>query len=159
VFYHLRNIAKLSSIVSRSELEIIIHAFISSRLDYCNSLFTCLSKTSMDRLQVVQNAAAKLLTKSSKRSHVSPLLISLHWLPIKFRIQFKILDIGFNFQSLHGQTPTYTVELLQPYTPGRSLSDHLTRVCWSFLIQDLKLKVTEPLRSRLRHFGTLSHQA
>ncbi|KAF7667103.1 hypothetical protein LDENG_00076410 [Lucifuga dentata] len=41
--------------------------------------------------------------------------------------------------------------------PG--LSDHLTRVCWSFLVQDLKLKVTEPLRLQLRHFGTLSHQA
>ncbi|KAF7641275.1 hypothetical protein LDENG_00286490, partial [Lucifuga dentata] len=79
--FHLRNIAKLSSIVSRLELEIIIHAFISLHLVYCNSLFTCLSKTSMDRLQAVQNAAAKLLTKSSKWSHVTPLLISLHWLP------------------------------------------------------------------------------
>ncbi|KAF7643493.1 hypothetical protein LDENG_00238270 [Lucifuga dentata] len=49
----------------------VIHAFISSRLDYCNSLFTCLSKTSLNRLQTVQNAAARLLTKA-KRSHQAP---------------------------------------------------------------------------------------
>uniref|UniRef100_A0A8C6P1U2 Reverse transcriptase domain-containing protein n=1 Tax=Nothobranchius furzeri TaxID=105023 RepID=A0A8C6P1U2_NOTFU len=55
-FFHLRNIAKLSPILSRSELETVIHTFISSRLDYCNSLFTCLSRTSLNRLQVVQNA-------------------------------------------------------------------------------------------------------
>ncbi len=76
-FFQLRNIAKLRSIVSRQEMEMLVHAFISSGLDYCNSLFTCLSKKFLDRLQVVQNAAAKLFTWSSKRSHVTPILISL----------------------------------------------------------------------------------
>ncbi|KAF7650001.1 hypothetical protein LDENG_00132340 [Lucifuga dentata] len=92
-FYHLRNIAKLSSIISWSKLEIIIchHSFLSFRLDCSNSVFTCCRKTSLDHLQAVQNAAPKLLTKSSKWSHVTPLLISLHWLPVKFRVQFKIL--------------------------------------------------------------------
>ena len=61
-FFHLRNIAKLWSVVSRNEMEMLIHAFISSRLDYCNSLFTCLNKSSIQRLQTVQNAAARLLT-------------------------------------------------------------------------------------------------
>ncbi|KAF7642434.1 hypothetical protein LDENG_00258020, partial [Lucifuga dentata] len=46
-FFHLRNMAKLRSVVSQAEMEIIIHAFISSHLDYCNSLFTCLNKTSL----------------------------------------------------------------------------------------------------------------
>ena len=81
-FFQLGNTAKLRTIVSQVEMEMLIHAFISSRLDYCNSLFTCLSKTSLDRLQVVQNAAAKLLTRFSKRSHVTPILIALHWLSI-----------------------------------------------------------------------------
>uniref|UniRef100_A0A0E9XEA4 Uncharacterized protein n=1 Tax=Anguilla anguilla TaxID=7936 RepID=A0A0E9XEA4_ANGAN len=97
----------------------IIHAFISSHLDYCNSLFTCLSKTSLHRLQLVQNAAAKLLTRSPKRSHVMPILKSLHWLPIKFRIHFKILVIVY--RALHGQAPVYIKELLQPYKPSRNL--------------------------------------
>uniref|UniRef100_A0A3P9LSI1 Reverse transcriptase domain-containing protein n=1 Tax=Oryzias latipes TaxID=8090 RepID=A0A3P9LSI1_ORYLA len=90
-FYHLKNIAKLSHILSRSEMEMLIHAFISTRLDYCNSIFTCLNEKSLERLQVVQNAAARLLTKSSKYSHVTPLLNQLHWLPIRYRVHFKIL--------------------------------------------------------------------
>uniref|UniRef100_A0A669BKN7 Reverse transcriptase domain-containing protein n=1 Tax=Oreochromis niloticus TaxID=8128 RepID=A0A669BKN7_ORENI len=115
-FYHLRN---MSHIVSHTELEIVIHAFISSRLDYCNSLFTCLNKNSLKRLQIVQNAAARLLTKRSKYSHVTPLLIQLHWLPVEFRVHFKILVL--TFKALQGQAPAYIIELLQPHVPSRSL--------------------------------------
>ncbi len=118
-FYQLRNIAKLRPVVSTAEMEMIIHAFISSRLDYCNSLFTCLSNSSLKRLQVVQNAAAKLLTKSSKRSHVTPTLISLHWLPVKFRIHFKILIMVF--RALHGESPVYIKGMLKPYNSIRNL--------------------------------------
>ncbi|KAF7666373.1 hypothetical protein LDENG_00109420, partial [Lucifuga dentata] len=69
--------------------------------------------------EAVQNAAAKLLTRSFKWSHVTPLLISLHWLPIKFRVQFKVLV--FTFRALHGQTPSYIDELLQPHVTSRTL--------------------------------------
>ncbi|KAF7654611.1 hypothetical protein LDENG_00067310 [Lucifuga dentata] len=79
----------------------VIHAFISSRLDYCNSLFTCLIKTSSNWLQTVQNAAAGLLTKANRRSHITPILCGLHWLPINFRVHFKILVL--TFRALHGQ--------------------------------------------------------
>uniref|UniRef100_A0A8C6Q7R0 Reverse transcriptase domain-containing protein n=1 Tax=Nothobranchius furzeri TaxID=105023 RepID=A0A8C6Q7R0_NOTFU len=103
-FFHLRNIAKLSPILSRSELETVIHTFISSRLDYCNSLFTCLSKTSLNRVQVVQNACTRLLTKSSKHTHITPLLLQLHWLPVNFRVHFKILVLVY--RALHGQAPS-----------------------------------------------------
>jgi len=77
-FFHLRNIAKLRSLVSKAELEMIIHAFISSRLDYCNRLFIGFNKKDLDRLQTVQNAAAQLLTCTKKRVHISPILASLH---------------------------------------------------------------------------------
>uniref|UniRef100_A0A8C6NNP0 Reverse transcriptase domain-containing protein n=1 Tax=Nothobranchius furzeri TaxID=105023 RepID=A0A8C6NNP0_NOTFU len=117
-FFHLRNIAKLSPILSRSELETVIHTFISSRLNYCNSLFTCLSRTSLNRLQVVQNACARLLTKSSKHTHITPLL-QLHWLPVNFRVHFNILVLVY--RALHGQAPSYIGDLLSPYTPSRSL--------------------------------------
>ena len=119
-FFQLRNIAKLRPIVSQTEMEMLIHTFISSCLDYCNFLFTCLSRTSLDRLQVVHNAAAKLLTRSSKRSHVTPIVIALHWLPIKFRIQFKVLEI--TYRALNGQAPAYIRDLLQPCVTSRSLS-------------------------------------
>uniref|UniRef100_A0A672G6V9 Reverse transcriptase domain-containing protein n=1 Tax=Salarias fasciatus TaxID=181472 RepID=A0A672G6V9_SALFA len=104
-FYHLRNIAKLKPVLSGTDLELVIHAFISSRLDYCNSLFSCFNKNVLNRLQLVQNAAARLLTGSSRWSHITPVLSSLHWLPIKFRIDFKILVL--TFRALHDQAPKY----------------------------------------------------
>lgn len=118
-FYHLRNIAKLRFIISRTELEMAVHAFISSRLDYCNSLFTCLNKSSINQLQTVHNAAARLLTRSKKSCHITPVLASLHWLPVHFRIQFKVLTV--TFRALHGQAPPYISDLIFPYSSGRSL--------------------------------------
>ncbi len=84
------------------DTETILHAFISSRLDYCNSLFTCLTQKSIDRLQTVQNSAARLLTRTKKYDHITPILASLHWL-VCFRIDFKILLI--TFKALHGLSP------------------------------------------------------
>ena len=97
----------------------IIHAFVSSRLDYCNSLFTCLSKTTMDRLKIIQNAAARLLTRSSRRCHITPVLASLHWLPVNFRVQFKVLVL--TYRALHGQAPSYLSDLVPRYVPDRAL--------------------------------------
>lgn len=96
-----------------------IYAFISSHLDYCNSLFTCLSKTSLNFLHVVKNTAAKLLNNSPKRSHVTQILMFLSWLPIKSRIQFKILVI--TFRAWQGQAPASITEPLQPYNISRNL--------------------------------------
>ena len=118
-FFHLRNIAKIKAILSFQDLEKIIHAFVSSRLDYCNSLFTTLSRSSVSRLQLVQNAAARLLTNTRRRAHISPVLANLHWLPIACRIDFKILLI--TYKALHGLAPTYISELLCPLTTVRSL--------------------------------------
>lgn len=87
------------------DLQTVIHAFITSRLDYCNSLYFGLPKSSLDRLQLVQNAAARLLTGTRKREHITPVLASLHWLPVKFRIDFKILL--YVFKALHGCAPQY----------------------------------------------------
>ena len=118
-FFHLSNIAKLRSIVSHNELEMIIHAFISSRLDYCNSLFTCLNKSSIARLQLIQNAAARLLTRSRRSCHITPVLAALHWLPVAFRIHFKVLVT--TFRALHGQAPAYLTDLVKWYDPTRTL--------------------------------------
>lgn len=90
--FQLKNIAKLRSMLTKDEMEMIILASISSRLDYCNTLFICLKQTSVNRLQTVQNAAAWILTRNNKRSHITLILSSLHWLPINFHMQFKILD-------------------------------------------------------------------
>ena len=136
-FFQLRTIAKLKALLSPADLQRVIHAFISSRLDYCNSLYTGISQSSLSRLQMVQNAAARLLTGARKRDHITPVLASLHWLPVRYRIQFKVLLLVF--MALNGQAPSYISDLLSPYSNIRSLrsaDQRLLRVRGS----NLKLK-------------------
>ncbi len=79
---------KIETFLSFNDLEVVIHAFIMSRLDYCNSLYYGVSHASISHLQLVQNAAARLLTGTRTFVSITPVLASLHWLPVKFRIQF-----------------------------------------------------------------------
>ena len=118
-FYHLRNIVKIKSFLSTPDLTKVIHAFIHSRLDYCNALYSCLSKKLIHRLQLVQNAAARLLTGSRKFDHITPILASLHWLPISYRIDFKIALI--TYKALSGLAPSYISDLIDRYVPPRAL--------------------------------------
>ena len=118
-FFHLRNVAKLRSIVSQKELEMAVHAFVSSRIDYCCSLYTCLNQSSLHRLQLVQNAAARLLSRSKKSCHMTPILADLHWLPVSFRIHYRLLLI--TYKALNGLAPSYIRDLLHDYIPSRSL--------------------------------------
>ena len=118
-FFHLRNISKIRHILSKQDAEKIIHAFVTSRLDYCNSILSGCPNRSIKTLQLVQNAAARVLTKTKKRDHISPVLASLHWLPVKSRIEFKILLL--TYKALNGQAPPYINELIVPYYPTREL--------------------------------------
>lgn len=118
-FFHLRNIAKIRHILSQKDAEKLVHAFVTSRLDYCNSLLSGISNKSIKSLQLIQNSAARVLTKTRKRDHISPVLASLHWLPVKSRIEFKILLL--TYKTLKGQAPSYLKELIKPYNPTRAL--------------------------------------
>ncbi|RJG15175.1 hypothetical protein D4A39_16695, partial [Alcanivorax profundi] len=118
-FYHLKNIARIKGIVSKPDLERLIHAFISSRLDYCNGLHTGLTKRAVKQLQYIQNAAARVLTRTRKYDHISPVLRSLHWLPVSQRIEFKAALLVF--KALHGSAPKYISDMLVPYEPSRTL--------------------------------------
>ena len=74
---------------SRESTEKLIHAFVSSRIDYCNSLLFGLPAYQIHKIQRVQNAAARLIYNESKYCRISLLLYNLHWLPVTFRIEFK----------------------------------------------------------------------
>ena len=89
-FHHLRNIAIIRKYLSVKTTEILVHAFVTSKLDFCNSLLYGVPKSLLQKLQSVQNTAARLVTCSRKYDHVTPLLKDLHWLRIAERIKFKI---------------------------------------------------------------------
>uniref|UniRef100_A0A8C6LXF7 Reverse transcriptase domain-containing protein n=1 Tax=Nothobranchius furzeri TaxID=105023 RepID=A0A8C6LXF7_NOTFU len=118
-FYQLRGISKLKHTLSVRLLKSVVHTFITSRLDYSNSCLYGISKAALSRLQLVQNSAARFLTGAGRRQHISPLLKSLHWLPVQFRINFKILLL--TYKSLNHQAPPYLCELVHYYNPLRAL--------------------------------------
>ncbi len=105
--------------LSMSNAEILIHEFMTSRLDYCNALLGGCSECLINKLQLVQNAASRVLTRTRKYDHISPVLSTLHWRPIKHRIHFKILLI--TYKALDGLAPQYLSELLSHYSPSRLL--------------------------------------
>ncbi len=99
--------------------QLLVQALVISRLDYCNALLAGLPSNTIKPLQMIQNAAARLVFSEHKRAHVTPLFVSLHWLPVAARIQFKTLMLAY--RTTTGSAPTYFHSLLQIYVPSRSL--------------------------------------
>jgi hypothetical protein len=117
--WQLRKIGFLRKYLTTEAAEKAIHAFISSRLDNGNSLLYGLPDYQLERLQRIQNTAARILTRTAKYSHITPILKDLHWLPVPKRIIFKILTL--TFRCLNGNAPTYLSDLLEPHTTARHL--------------------------------------
>ena len=99
--YHLHNIRRIKRFLS---FEAIVQAIVMSRIHLCNSLLYGVTATNLTKLQRVQKAAARLVCSVPRNEHVTPSLINLHWLPIRFRINFKIAM--FAFRCIHGQAPS-----------------------------------------------------
>ena len=117
-YHHLRNILAIRRMLTREAAETIINAFVTSRLDFCNSLLIGLPEVQLKPLQCVQNAAARLLTGTGKYDHITPVLQELHWLPVVYRVQYKIILL--TYKALQGLAPLYLQELLSYRTarPG-----------------------------------------
>ena len=109
-FFHLHNIKRISKFLSHDSLSVLIHAFVTSRLDYCNSLLYGLPMTQITRLQRVQNAAARLISNTYRFDHITPILHQLHWLPVLYRINFKIILL--TFKAIHGLSPRYLQDIV-----------------------------------------------
>ncbi|KAF7253873.1 putative RNA-directed DNA polymerase from transposon BS [Varanus komodoensis] len=100
-------------------LATVIHALVTSQLDFCNALYVGLPLKTVRILQLVQNRAARLLMGTGRCSHITPVLRQLHWLPIEVRAQFKVLVM--TYEALNGLGPGYLKERLRPYMPSRPL--------------------------------------
>ena len=118
--YHLRNIAFIKKYLDESLITKLVHNFVLSRLDYCNSLYYGLPNYQLKKLQNIQNRAARLIKGTSTRDRITPVLIDLHWLPIKARITFKICTLAF--QALKFNKPQYLRNTLKEFKPSTNIT-------------------------------------
>ena len=129
VYYNIHNVNSIRKVLDNKSAALLIHAFVLSRLDIANALLFNITSRNLDKLQHAQNAAARVLSGTSKYDHISPVLKKLHWLPIRKRIEFKILIL--TWKAVNGLAPNYLQNLVMPYTPARSLRSshqHLLKI-------------------------------
>ena len=123
-FFYLHNIRRIRKYLSQESARALVHALIMGRIDYCNSLLFGFPSVHLLKLQSVKNAAARLISNVPRYSHITPVQCSLHWLPVKFRIDFKMLLL--TFKATYGHAPGYLTDLiaikLQTRYPLRSAS-------------------------------------
>jgi hypothetical protein len=117
-FYELKRISSIRRYLTEDATKTLVTSSILSRLDYCNSLLMGASSSVIQPMQRVQNSAARLVLKASRKEPITPLLQKLHWLPISEIIKYKTCCLCFN--SVTGTAPSYLSDLLPVYTPSRS---------------------------------------
>ena len=87
--FHLRNIGKARRVLTEDATKTVMQSLVMSRLDYCNTLLIGIQQDLIAKLQRLQNSAARIVSRTRKYEHITPVLIKLHWLSIKFRIQLR----------------------------------------------------------------------
>ena len=141
--YHIRNISAIRQLIPQSAAAALVHSLVTSRLDYCNSLLYGVPACKLQQLQRVQNIAARVvtLTRCSPENHITPVLKSLHWLPIKIRIDFKILLL--TYKCVNSLAPEYLCNLVTKKKCPRPLRSE-------------KLELLKVPKTRLKTYGDRS---
>ena len=140
----LYNIRKIRPFLTKDTAQVLIQASVISRLDYCNSLLAGAPESAIRPLELIQKAAARLVFNLPKFSHTTPLLMSLHWLPVAARIKFKSLVLAY--RAVNRSAPTYLCDMVKPYTPTRSLR---SAAAGRLTMPSLKTPGSRSSRSRL----------
>jgi hypothetical protein len=117
--YHLHALRHIRPLLSEDAAKTIGFSLVSSRLDYCNSLLYSTTDKNLKRLQTVQNDLARTVLRKNRRTNATPLLKTLHLLPVKQRINFKIAATVYNVK--HSGTPSYLSELIVDHELPRTL--------------------------------------
>ena len=115
----MRSICRIRKYLSPENVKRLVNALCISHLDYCNGLLYGLPDKDISKLQRVQNSAARLIMGTRRNEHITPVLKALHWLPVEFRLIFKILLLTYKI--LHDLSPSYLSSLLQIRYPVRTL--------------------------------------
>ena len=124
-FMIIRHFRRIRDNLSNESAVLLANTLVSSRLDYCNSLFFGLPNSTLCKLQSVQNCLARVVSNAGRYDHITPILRRLHWLPISLRVQFKIATLVFNI--LCNRSPSYLSELVKkvPQSNRRSSDKNL----------------------------------
>ena len=148
-FFHIYNIRRIRKFLNEDNTRTLVNLFVTSRLDYCNSLLYGLPACSLKKLQGVQNTAARLIRNISRFDHITPTPYKLHWLPVKFRIDFKVLLN--TYKALQGLVPKYITEIvtIKPKSRYNLRSDS------ELLLQKPKVKSLSTLGDRSFAFAAL----
>ena len=147
----LYNIRGIRLYLTTYSTQLLVQAIVISRLDYCNSLLASLPAYVIQPLQLNQNAVACLVFNLPKFSHVTPLLRSLHWLPVAAKIHFKVLTLAY--AAVNKTAPHYLQDIIQAYTPAWPLHSAVTG-----RLAHPASCATDSRSSRLRSFSTLAPQ-
>jgi len=120
MYFNIRRIAKVKFYLTPEARAKAINSTVLSHLDYHNGLLLGVTDKTLKKLELAQNCAARVLTGTRPRDHITPVLIHLHWLPVRQRLSFKVLTTIQ--KSLHSEiAPTYMKELCPTYQPRRAL--------------------------------------
>ncbi|XP_045082914.1 uncharacterized protein LOC121587194 [Coregonus clupeaformis] len=149
--FMLYNIQRVRPCLTQEAAQVLIQALVISRLDYCNSLLAGLPACAIKPLQLIQNAAARLVFNLPKFSHVTPLLRTLHWLPVEARIRYKTMVLAYG--AVRGTAPPYLQALISPYTQTRAL-----RSSTSGLLAPLPLRKHSSRSAQSKLFAALAPQ-
>ena len=117
--YHIRALRHIRRSITEECANTIACSVVSSRIDYCNSIFTGMSSSNVGALQRVQNFAARVVSGVGRSEHITEHLRKLHWLPVRHRIDFKLATV--TFKTIKSSEPDYLRDALEPYTPVRDL--------------------------------------
>jgi hypothetical protein len=146
-FWQLRQLRVVRASLTKSSCDALVHAFISSRLDYCNSLLFGISSTLIRQLDSVLRAAARLVLRKRRFDSItSDIRDQLHWLPVQQRIEFKLCTIVFN--CIHGSAPPYLSEMLKSTASVAGLRGHRSATRGDLIIP----------RSKTMRFGPRSFE-
>ena len=109
--FHIYNIRRIRKYLNNDATQTLVHSIVIGRLDYCNSLLYKVPAVHMSKLQRIQNSAARLVCSTPRFNHITPVLFSLHWLPVAYRIEFKILVL--TFKAIYQLAPSYICNLVR----------------------------------------------